>query len=569
MRTLFSFQKKCRKLRCSPGKFLHHGFCIPLINEVNTLQYALAFKTLITYEFKSLNGLYDVLLNFIENLPKSNALWVMDVLQMHFYVRKPCSFLRNPDLNSTTAALIYIEIKIRKYDETKKLNRIDIEKKLLNFTEWQTQSDGNNIQFEESVEAWYLPLRKRRTDSQTECVVHNYQTEKDGSDGSFHTFDVNKLLLCSQIELDSSEYEFGNNRLEVFLPEIERNFFVNEFIENDNGTIQICVDSYIFISSETTTTLQTVLTIITLIVTILSLLCSFITFVTYCTLPVLRTVPGKNIMCFSFSLLFAQLLFLIRSYINNNLGCALVGSLTHYFWISVFVCTNVCCFHMFKLFVGSSLVQSDKSSEWKLICRYCGMSYVLPILPVVINIYFNHEQIDVDGNNFGYGGNKCFLVSSLALLLTFIAPIALQILLNIILFSITFHFIRNTPKVQSSQDRDDFSIFLKLFLLTGISWLFMVVDGFFEISLFTFLVTFLNGSQGVFLFFSYICNKKVWILLKKKFDKAPLQTTFKSESTYTRSKRDYKAHSNYSEVTVGTDTLEVHVTQTTNDLNSI
>lgn len=181
-------------------------------------------------------------------------------------------------------------------------------------------------------------------------------------------------MVCSQIELDSSEYEFGNNRLEVFVPEIERNFFVNEFVENNDGTIQICADSYIFISSETTTALQTVLTILTLVVTILSLLCSLITFVTYCTLPVLRTVPGKNIMCFSFSLLFAQLLFLVRSYISDNLGCVLVGSLTHYFWISVFVCTNVCCFHMFKLFVGSSLVQGDRSNEWKLICRYCCMS---------------------------------------------------------------------------------------------------------------------------------------------------------------------------------------------------
>jgi hypothetical protein len=120
----------------------------------------------------------------------------------------------------------------------------------------------------------------------------------------------------------------------------------------------------------------------------------------------------------------------------------------------------------------------------------------------------------------------------LALLLTFIIPTILQIIFNIVMFSITFHYIRNTPKVQSSQHRNELSIFLKLFLLTGISWILMIVDGFFEISPFTFLATVVNGSQGLFLFISFVCNKKAMCALKKKLFKKPLQETSGSMSTF-------------------------------------
>jgi hypothetical protein len=103
------------------------------------------------------------------------------------------------------------------------------------------------------------------------------------------------------------------------------------------------------------------------------------------------------------------------------------------------------------------------------------------------------------------------------LLLLFILPLALRIVFNIVMFSVTYHHIRTTPKVQSSQQRDEFAIFVKLFLLKGISWIFMIFDGFFEVSPYTIMATIINGSEGVFLFISYACNKKVFVMLKSRF----------------------------------------------------
>lgn len=51
--------------------------------------------------------------------------------------------------------------------------------------------------------------------------------------------------------------------------------------------------------------------------------------------------------------------------------------------------------------------------------------------------------------------------------------------------------------------------------MTGVSWLFMIVDGFFDASPFTYLATVVNGAQGVFIFISYACQKRVFQLMKE------------------------------------------------------
>ncbi|XP_048759211.2 G-protein coupled receptor Mth-like [Ostrea edulis] len=382
--------------------------------------------------------------------------------------------------------------------------------------------------------------------SQSECMAHKYRSK-----GHLHSFKVNKLLMCPQIQLESNEFTWSESHLQISIPAIRRSFFINEFTRSQNSTVRICSDSFKDVSESSALT-ETILNVTTFICTIISLVCLFLTFLIYCILPVLRTLPGKNIMCFSFSLFFAQLTVLIRSHIKDRIVCAFLGGLTHYFWVSVFICTNICCFQMFKLFVSYSLVQNDKSKERNAVIRYCSISYGLPILPIVLNKILEHFL--TNGDEFGYGGSRCFLLSPLALLLTFIIPTTIQIIFNIVMFSVTFHYIRNTPKVQSSQHRNEFSIFLKLFLLTGISWILMIVDGFFEISPFTFLATVVNGSQGLFLFISYICNKKVRCALKKKLFKSPLKEASSSMSTFLHP--DCKKSSVYSNITDTTETLQ-------------
>ncbi|XP_061175173.1 uncharacterized protein LOC133184227 isoform X2 [Saccostrea echinata] len=506
-----AYKTRCRKLYCSRGKFLEKSSCIYLITHAEKVGYNLALRVMLSIGSEELS-FFSTLTDLQTLIQQEIHEGELYVTEKYVYSNKSCDFLQMSSNQTSEEAIVYFGLGIK--NSSSPINRRELELHFLNLTYRSFISNGVSVSFKESLEAWFLPLLIRQQLSNPHGCYF-----KSITSNSQITLDINKLLICTQIQLEEDEYVFSEDHTSIYVATINRNFKINEFLRSENNSVRICSDSYkqfqhSLSASTIATVMGSILMVVTYISTILSLLSLFLTFLIYCMLPVLRTVPGKNIMCFALSLFIAQLLFLVRSSIDDRTLCACVGGLTHYFWISVFTCTNVCCFHMFKLFVGNSLVRGDESGDRKLFITYCVISYLLPVFPIVINMLLEYGVGKSD--QFGYGGSRCFLKSHLALLLTFICPIILQIIFNIVMFSITFHYIRNTPKIQSSQDRNDFSIFLKLFLLTGISWISMVVDGFFDISLFTFLATIINGLQGMFLFLSYVCNKKVFNMLRNR-----------------------------------------------------
>ncbi|XP_056017566.1 uncharacterized protein LOC125668152 [Ostrea edulis] len=512
------YENKCRELFCSRGKILKNNSCHYLVPNAQKAQYNVAWRVSISSNSK----IYTVFLT-LEYLQKFIQHEIhegeLQFDEQYVYSDKSCEFLKLLKPNATLDdAIIYLRITIT--NTRYPFHRMSLESHLLNFTRLSINFENVSLHFKESLEAWFLPILVRQQASDSSgCHIKI----KNIFDTAVFAPDVNTLLTCTQIELSSNEYVYNEDYSSIYVARINKNFKINEFLKSKNGSVRICSNSYQLVqhsefNSVPNTSFTTVLMVLTYISTIFSLLSLLLTFLIYCILSILRTIPGKNIMCFVFSLFFAQLFFLIRTRIDDKTFCTWVGGLTHYFWLSVFTCTNICCFHMFRSFVRNSLVYGDKSSDRKLFIRYILVAFSLPVLPIVINLIL---ESFIDSDSFGYGGSKCFLVSSLALLLLFILPLILQIVFNIVMFSFTYHNIRTTPRVQSSRERNEFSIFLKLFLLTGISWILMIVDGFFEVSPFTYLATIINGSQGIFLFISYVCNKKVFIMLKNRLCNGP------------------------------------------------
>ncbi|KAJ8313132.1 hypothetical protein KUTeg_009315 [Tegillarca granosa] len=89
------------------------------------------------------------------------------------------------------------------------------------------------------------------------------------------------------------------------------------------------------------------------------------------------------------------------------------------------------------------------------------------------------------------------------------------------------------PGYSVTRVRDTTSLFtFKLFTLTGISWIFQIIDSFLPLSAFSFIVTIFNGFQGLFVFLSYICNKRVFNLYKTLFkDKRKTDSTLATNSS--------------------------------------
>ncbi|XP_019918392.3 uncharacterized protein [Magallana gigas] len=510
-----TYTSKCRKLLCSRGKLLMNNTCSYFVPYAREAQYNVALRVL-RHSNSTHTNLRNIIDNLQEILQKEIKEGNINIEDIYVYSKLSCN---EPMGLSTDICLIYIRIKVQ--NNQFPINRNRLEMQLLGLTNIRIKFEGVLLEFQQSLEAWFLPIyNHEKKINSVECFT------KKTSPSSKYSYNINNLLVCKQIKLEPDEYVLSKDHSSMYVKSVDNRYNLNEFVKESNGRVRICAESYkrkrkVYFSSDQKGNLDIGLMVVTYICTIFSLLCLLATILIYCILPVLRTVPGKNTMCYAFSLFLAQLFFIIQAYITNEKACAWIGGFTHYFWITVFTCTNICCFHMFRLFVRNALTHGDVSAERKLFIKYCLASFLLPLLPVALNISLAYTNIK--SIQFGYGGKKCFLLDHKAQILLFIIPIFLQIIFNIIMFSITFHYIRNTPKVKSTQDRHDFTIFMKLFLLTGVSWLFMIVDGFFDVSPFTFLATIVNGAQGVIIFVSYICNKRVFKLLKDKHDQ--LQST--------------------------------------------
>ena len=127
-----------------------------------------------------------------------------------------------------------------------------------------------------------------------------------------------------------------------------------------------------------------------------------------------------------------------------------------------------------------------------------------------------------------YGFKQCFISSSIDLLLFFVAPICIILFFNFIFLISSFHSIHVIHKSNKKYlSRDDSNInlvdqnaflenkkrlilFLKLSLLTGMTWIFGILSSFLNnrYSFLWYIFIVFNSFQGLFIFCSYVFNKK-------------------------------------------------------------
>ncbi|CAG2212530.1 unnamed protein product [Mytilus edulis] len=80
------------------------------------------------------------------------------------------------------------------------------------------------------------------------------------------------------------------------------------------------------------------------------------------------------------------------------------------------------------------------------------------------------------------------------------------------------HSIATTPKLKSydsfRHNSVNLAVYIKLFTITGSSWVLQIIDSFLPLSPFSVIVSLLNAMQGIYIFVAYICNKRVFILYR-------------------------------------------------------
>ncbi|XP_021358477.1 uncharacterized protein LOC110453718 [Mizuhopecten yessoensis] len=400
------------------------------------------------------------------------------------------------------------------------MDRLDTEEKLVNLTSSNfsviVQDTTCHVQFEYDQEALELPTTIHTADVEGSCFLVSHDEFSYASD-KYKLSYVSKFLACQHVEIDGDQYESEDGSFHVnLLPNGPRLHF-GEFRKTSiSKRVQICLDDFekmmtsqiVADENSTKETAMFVLQVISFVCVCLSILGLFSTFLTYCFFSSLRTLPGKNNMCLIVSLFFSQFLTQLGiSQPKDKMLCAIFGLMIHYFWLATFLSMNVCSYHMFQVFAFPLRQVKSKRRECSTHLRY--LFYCLGVPALIIAVYVTVSVIVYD--SIGYGNNeKCFIASLPAFMATFIGPVFLICLVNAVFFCVTVYTISTVPHVSSNKSsRREVSIHIKLFLLTGISWIFQLIDSFVPMSIFSVIVNFVNASQGIFLFIAYSVNRRV------------------------------------------------------------
>ena len=340
---------------------------------------------------------------------------------------------------------------------------------------------------------------------------------------------VSPVLLCKQISLDKTEYKInhiGPGHSNLFLVRKKKILSFDQFDVTPHGDVRVCVDvlnelNYFNFDDESTDDLWTITTVCNTI----SMVCLVFALVTYLLFPSLQTVPGKLIIYFKIilllTLLFETLWYTIErmKLIADNVsrGCVIIGIFRHFLWLGVFSSMHVCNFHMFKVFrQKTNNMFNNVLHQRKNLCRYLSYAVFCPLSFVLITI-ITHFLI-LKNSSIGYGGVKCFIVNEVLKIIFFILPIGIICFSNVAFFISTAFQIHNTRVVASNREaRNDFLIFVKLTTITGVSWVFQIIDSFLHTSAFSYFSTTLNCLQGTLVCLAFIANKNVFSLYKNLF----------------------------------------------------
>ncbi|XP_060072452.1 adhesion G protein-coupled receptor L4-like [Ylistrum balloti] len=423
----------------------------------------------------------------------------------------------------------------------KVVNRFDLESKLIKLTNSTITRPSNTSEIEIAIEthssALELPGKIVMLDFESNCFRVK-QREFEYNRNAYRLKLVSKLLLCPRVKLSNDRFEIDeSSRRMTLLPHGPVLPFGNYEILA-NSTVSVCVEDFVAMmdgrtfEKEDQNLLSTILSIVSFVFTCLSLLCLVITFLTYCFFPELRTLPGKNNMCLIFSLFVSQCLTqfgMMRT--EHTVPCMIIAVFLHFFWLSAFFSMNICSFHMFRVFVFP-LKEARRNHRWTCFWYIC---YVFGMSALIVIVYISLSVVVFESDNLGYTGNgKCFLSSFESVIVTFISPVVVVCVSNVIFFAVVAFKISTAPKVPSNKSiRQEFPLYVKLFVLTGATWILQILDAFMPLSVFSIISGILNSSQGIFIFLSYSTNGRV-----RKFYKERLSST---RSTSISNKREFSA----------------------------
>ncbi|XP_071956956.1 uncharacterized protein [Antedon mediterranea] len=342
---------------------------------------------------------------------------------------------------------------------------------------------------------------------------HHYTQHQNGFNSTTLLIPCFLGLQCPYIIDNLTDYLSVNNTLQHKHTHVVYSF---ESYKVVNDTVKICLTS---VENEISYDVQTIISVVGCI---LSLFALALTFIVYSLLPSLRTLPGKSIMSLTVALFAAQFILTFGAgQTNNSIFCTLIAVTMHFFWLASFFWMSVLAYDVSKTFNNTH--NRNASDDRKSFTKYSVKAWGIPFAIVVICFILS---LNVKSLDFEYGStSSCWISNYVVSLIIFGGPVLSAVCLNMFFFARMVHGVRGTMKtsatlrkrVSTAQSYSELKIYLKITSLMGFSWIFGFIATFTGAEILWYFFIVLCSLQGVFIFMSFVCNARVYGLLREKY----------------------------------------------------
>ncbi len=173
-------------------------------------------------------------------------------------------------------------------------------------------------------------------------------------------------------------------------------------------------------------------------------------------------------------------------------------------WMSIIATDMYCIFH-------TSLCTLSESS----FCWWPRLTVGWLVPATIVFISFGLDFADIDPKfQPNHGQSSCVLSKQLPLIIFFVCPLGFSIITNICLFSLTVLNMRTvvntTSLVCTRPTKYMLLVYIKPFILMDITWIIGFVAPFLQTDIIWYIFIVCNASQGVFIFFAYVCTQQVY-----------------------------------------------------------
>lgn len=243
---------------------------------------------------------------------------------------------------------------------------------------------------------------------------------------------------------------------------------------------------------------------------------------TYTKFKKYNALAGKSIMYLSTALLGAHLLQIIAEYLyENEWVCRTGGVILHFALLLAFSWMAIIAFEFYYTF--SKVRPIDKYEKKKR-----SRMYVVTSFTVSVVILFICLMVDIPDERYsGYGLNgNCFISNFWANFIAFVIPVAVVLIFNVTLLSITLWSLRKIMRSTAESLKSSANtktrrremvlsiMALKLSILLGFGWIFGFIEASYDSKALTYLYSIIISLQGFFVFIAFGCHKECWSLVK-------------------------------------------------------